>query len=89
MKSSVITIDGEPFEIPYLVARFLKVLAKDGGKYLSSEHIGNLDPELKGCKLPRLIKKLPDPIKKVINSQKGYDGGYRLIEDSVIVIELM
>lgn len=66
------TLDGQSYDVNSQQAlRWLKVLADRPGEWISSADLHLIDPELDGVRTHRLKKKLPEPIREMIESDTG------------------
>ena len=79
-KSKQAILDGITYECEDGVGLILQMLIADGG-WLSSTELAQLEPLLKGVRIDRDLKRLPTPIRSLLESRSGK--GYRLRWESV------
>ncbi|MBI3467950.1 MAG: hypothetical protein HY000_33505 [Planctomycetes bacterium] len=72
----IATFDGGPYPIEREQAALLQRLLDAKGNWVSSKEL-NQSPGLRGKRIDRIVKHLPKPILKVVNSKPGT--GYRLV----------
>lgn len=70
--TATVTATGKIFSLKKEAdARWLKVLIDCPGNWVSGSALENLDPELMGVRTDRMHKRLPAPVKKLVEQKRG------------------
>jgi hypothetical protein len=71
-----VSVNGRHYTVSTAGAAFVKALLDAGGNWVSSTESARWPAELVGSRLDRVCKRLPRPVRKLIESKRGT--GYRL-----------